>query len=288
DNSMLQVIPVFDGNTIAVRASGKLTLEDFQQFFPQLETQIKRLGKISLLFEFDNFSGWDLDAAIDDIKFGMKHLSDFERIAMVGDKSWEHWMALIAKPFLISSEVRYFNRENLQQAWDWLREKQEFEKAVEQLQPYQNIVVAVDFSLYSKHACKRAIELANYYQASLTLLNVVPEVLAYTLYGDPVGYNVVDLDIIKDQNKKNIDAAQFQMKAFVNDLDTDFPIETKVICGEINYGVVSFLEAQHIDLAIFGAKKKKGINKLLGSVPHYVQNHSRCEILIVPVQGPVF
>ena len=285
---MLQFIPVFDGNTIAVRASGKLTLEDFQQFFPQLETQIKRLGKISLLFEFDNFSGWDLDAAIDDIKFGMKHLSDFERIAMVGDKSWEHWMALIAKPFLISSEVRYFNRENLQQAWDWLREKQEFEKAVEQLQPYQNIVVAVDFSLYSKHACKRAIELANYYQASLTLLNVVPEVLAYTLYGDPVGYNVVDLDIIKDQNKKNIDEAQFQMKAFVNDLDTDFPIETKVICGEINYGVVSFLEAQHIDLAIFGAKKKKGINKLLGSVPHYVQNHSRCEILIVPVQGPVF
>ncbi|MGI2104060.1 STAS/SEC14 domain-containing protein [Shewanella frigidimarina] len=285
---MLQFIPVFDGNTIAVRASGKLTLEDFQQFFPQLETQIKRLGKISLLFEFDNFSGWDLDAAIDDIKFGMKHLSDFERIAMVGDKSWEHWMALIAKPFVISSEVRYFNRENLQQAWDWLREKQEFEKAVEQLQPYQNIVVAVDFSLYSKHACKRAIELANYYQASLTLLNVVPEVLAYTLYGDPVGYNVVDLDIIKDQNKKNIDAAQFQMKAFVNDLDTDFPIETKVICGEINYGVVSFLEAQHIDLAIFGAKKKKGINKLLGSVPHYVQNHSRCEILIVPVQGPVF
>ncbi|MGI2109284.1 STAS/SEC14 domain-containing protein [Shewanella frigidimarina] len=264
---MLQFIPVFDGNTIAVRASGQLTLEDYQQFLPQLETQIKRLGKISLLFEFDNFTGWDLDAAIDDIKFGMKHLSDFDRIAMVGDKSWEHWMAIIAKPFLISSEVRYFNREDLQQAWDWLREKQEFEKAVEQLQPYQNIVVAVDFSLYSKHACKRAIELANYYQASLTLLNVVPEVLAYTLYGDPVGYNVVDLDIIKDQNKTCIDAAQFQMKAFVNDLDTDFPIETKVICGEINYSVVSFLEAQHVDLAIFGAKKKKGINKLLGSVP---------------------
>jgi hypothetical protein len=43
---MLQFIPVFDGNTIAVRASGKLTLEDYQKFLPQLETQIKRLGKI--------------------------------------------------------------------------------------------------------------------------------------------------------------------------------------------------------------------------------------------------
>jgi nucleotide-binding universal stress UspA family protein len=285
---MLQFIPVFDGNIIAVRASGQLTDADYQNFLPQLEQQIDQLGKVCLLFEFDNFSGWDIDAAKDDVKFAMKHLSDFERIAMVGDKSWEYWMALLAKPFLLSSEVRYFNRENLQDAWDWLREKQEFEKAVEQLQPYQNIVVAVDFSLYSKHACKRAIELANYYQASLTLLNVVPEVLAYTLYGDPVGYNVVDLDIIKDQNKKAIDAAQFQMKAFVNDLDTDFPIESKVICGEVNYSIVSFLEAQDVDLAIFGAKKKKGINKLLGSVAHYVQNHSRCEILIVPVQEPVF
>jgi nucleotide-binding universal stress UspA family protein len=285
---MLQFIPVFDGNTIAIRASGQLTGEDYQKFLPQLEQQINQLGKVSLLFELDNFFGWDLDAAKEDIKFGMKHLSDFDRIAIVGDKSWEHWMAVIAKPFLLSCEVRYFNRENLQDAWDWLREKQEFEKSAEQLQPYKNIVVAVDFSLYSRHACKRAIELANYYQASLTLLNVVQEVIPYTLYGDPVGNNVVDLNIIEDQNKQGIDAAKSQMKAFVDDLDTDFILKAKVICGEVNYGIVSFLEAQDVDLAIFGAKKKQGINKLLGSVPHYVQNHSRCEILIVPVQESVF
>ncbi|MGX9460203.1 STAS/SEC14 domain-containing protein [Shewanella sp. A14] len=285
---MLQFIPVFDGNTIAIRASGQLTREDYQSFLPQLEEQINQLDKVSLLFEFDNFSGWDFDAIKDDFNFGMKHIHDFDRIAMVGDKSWERWIAILAKPFLSSSEVRYFNRENLQDAWDWLREKQELEKSAEQLKPYNSIVVAVDFSLYSKRACKRAIELANYYQASLTLLNVVQEVIPYTLYGDPVGNNFVDLSIIETQNKQGIDAAQSQMNVFVNDLDTDYPIDTKVICGEVNYGIVSFLEARHVDLAIFGAKKKKGINKLLGSVPSYVQNHSRCEILIVPVQESVF
>ncbi|AZG73560.1 STAS/SEC14 domain-containing protein [Shewanella livingstonensis] len=285
---MLQFIPVFDGNTIAIRASGKLTAEDYQTFLPQLEQQINHLGKVSLLFELDNFFGWDLNGVKADVNFGLKYLGDCDRIAIVGDKSWEHWMAVIAKPFLLSSEVRYFNRENLQDAWDWLREKQEFEKAAEQLQPYKNIVVAVDFSLYSKHACKRAIELAHYYQASLTLLNVVEEVIPYTLYGDPAGNNVVDLNIIENQNKQAIKAAQSQMKAFVNDLDIDFTLEAKVICGEVNYSITSFLEAQHVDLAIFGAKKKQGINKLLGSVPHYVQHHSRCEILIVPVQESVF
>jgi len=57
---MLQFIPVFEDNTIAVRASGKLTHEDYQAFLPELEKLLKEEGKVSVLFELDNFSGWDL------------------------------------------------------------------------------------------------------------------------------------------------------------------------------------------------------------------------------------
>lgn len=285
---MLQIIPVSDGNTIAVRASGKLSHEDYQKFIPVLEKQIKEFEKVTLLFEFDNFTGWDLKAAKDDFKFGMKHLADFERIAMVGDKAWEHWMAFIAKPFLISGEVRYFNRENLQDAWDWLREKEEFEKSAEQLLPYKNIVVAVDFSIYSKHACKRAIELAKYYKASLTLLNVALEYVPYSVYGDAMGAYMIDEGIIEEQNQIRLEAAESQMEEFTNELETDFPMISKVICGETKTSIVSFLEAQNTDLAVFGARKKKGLNKLIGTIPNYVQSNSRCEMLIVPVQDSTF
>ena len=285
---MLQIIPVSEGNTIAVRASGKLSHEDYQKFIPELEKHVKEFGKVTLLFEFDNFTGWDLEAAKDDFKYGMKHLADFERIAMVGDKAWEHWMAFIAKPFLISGEVRYFNRENLQDAWDWLREKQEFEKAAEQLLPYKNIVVAVDFSLYSKHACKRAIELANYYKASLTLFNVAIEYVPYSAYGDSMSAFLIDDELLAEQNKSLIEAVESEMKAFTDDLATDYPVTSKVISGEIKTGIVSYLEAQNTDLVVFGARKKKGLNKLTGTIPNYVQSHSRCEILIVPVQDSVF
>jgi len=37
---MLQFIPVFEGNTLAVRVSGKLSHADYQTFLPQLEEQI--------------------------------------------------------------------------------------------------------------------------------------------------------------------------------------------------------------------------------------------------------
>jgi hypothetical protein len=45
-----------------------------------------------------------LRAAWDDLEFGLKHYSDFERIAMVGDRKWEEWMANFCKPFTRLSE----------------------------------------------------------------------------------------------------------------------------------------------------------------------------------------
>ncbi len=46
---MLQFIPVSEGNTIAVRASGKLSHEDYQKFIPELEKQVEEFGKVIVL-----------------------------------------------------------------------------------------------------------------------------------------------------------------------------------------------------------------------------------------------
>jgi len=39
-----------------------------------------------LLIGLDIFSGWNIEAAKDDFKFGMKHWDDLDRIAIVGEK----------------------------------------------------------------------------------------------------------------------------------------------------------------------------------------------------------
>ena len=36
------------------------------------------------------FQGWDAGAAWEDLKFDLKHFGDIERLAMVGDKKWQH------------------------------------------------------------------------------------------------------------------------------------------------------------------------------------------------------
>ena len=118
---MIQQIHVQEDNIVAFRLSGKLSHADYQAFLPRLEELIKAHGRISLLLELADFHGWDLDAARDDFRFGMRHQDGFERIAIVGRGALQHWMALMAKPFT-SAGVRFFKQDQLGEAWDWLRE----------------------------------------------------------------------------------------------------------------------------------------------------------------------
>jgi hypothetical protein len=78
-------------------------------------------GKTRLFVQFEDFQGWDPHAVWDDTKFAFKHYSDFDRIALVGDRRWEKWMAQVCKPFT-RAEVRYFDASQIDDAWAWLRE----------------------------------------------------------------------------------------------------------------------------------------------------------------------
>jgi len=280
---MLQFLPVSEGNIIAIRASGKLTHEDYQAFLPRLEEQIKQLGKVSILVELDNFQGWELEAAKDDFKFGMAHLDDIERFAIVGEKSWERWMALMAKPFMGPGRVRFFSRDELQKAWDWLREPQLMAQAAEQVTAYSNIVAGVDFSLHAKRAVKRAVDIAKHYKATLTLVHVVPEIVPYpAYYGDSITGYIYDPVLLAKQNQELIDLGRKQLESYIETLDTDVTIIPEVLSGDAGRALVSYLEAQNPDLTVLGNEHKKGLSKLLGSTASYVQDHARCEVLIVP------
>ncbi len=104
---------------LEVTASGKLSKEDYQRFEPAVDELIERASKIKILFIMHDFHGWDLGAVWEDIKFATKHCRDIERVAMVGEKAWEKWMATICKPFTMSS-IKYFGASEEEAARQWL------------------------------------------------------------------------------------------------------------------------------------------------------------------------
>lgn len=106
---------------VTVCASGKLTKADYEQFVPEVERRIAEHGKIRVLFEMRDFHGWEMGALWEDIKFDLKHFSDIERLAIVGERKWEKGMAIFCKPFT-TAKIRYFDCSEIDRALEWVRE----------------------------------------------------------------------------------------------------------------------------------------------------------------------
>lgn len=118
---MIEAISGLPANTVGFKLSGKLHDEDYKKFVPLVDAEIAKDGKIRLLAQFHNFAGWDAKALWDDIKFSTTHCTKIERIALVGEKTWEKWMAMVCKPFTLA-KIRYFPASDLEAAKTWLAE----------------------------------------------------------------------------------------------------------------------------------------------------------------------
>jgi hypothetical protein len=100
----------------------KLTRGDYALFVPQLENLMDKEGTIRVLVEFQDFQGWTIGALWEDTKFGAKHFNDIDRLAVVGDREWEKYLATFIKPFT-KATVRYYDKSEKEEAKSWLREK---------------------------------------------------------------------------------------------------------------------------------------------------------------------
>jgi hypothetical protein len=108
-----------DGKLLVVRLSGKLEKKDYEHFVPAVVKAISQHGKVRMLVVMRDFHGWTAGALWEDVKFDVKHFNHFERLAIVGDKTWEKWMAAFCKPFTTAT-VKYFPLGQEQEARAWL------------------------------------------------------------------------------------------------------------------------------------------------------------------------
>lgn len=112
---------VEEGKLISLTISGKLEKEDYDIFVPEIDRQIEWYGKVNMVLELADFHGWTAGAAWEDAKFGVRHFNDIERLAIVGDKTWEKGMTYFCKVFTLA-KVRYFDLSECDEAEAWVRE----------------------------------------------------------------------------------------------------------------------------------------------------------------------
>ena len=115
----LQIEKKVDGKIVLVKIVGKLTVDDYHLFVPELERMIKSHGKVRIFLELHDFHGWTAGALWEDAKFDFKHFNDIERLAIVGEKQWEKGMAIFCKPFT-TAKVRFFEAGEAEAAMKWI------------------------------------------------------------------------------------------------------------------------------------------------------------------------
>ncbi len=103
---------------LSLKAVGKLTHEDYKKITPMIDSALSMVKEpqVKVLIDGTQMEGWELRAAWDDFKIGLKHGNEFKRIAIYGNKNWQEITAKIGSWF-ISGEVKYFDDEGDALAW---------------------------------------------------------------------------------------------------------------------------------------------------------------------------
>ncbi|GAA6206106.1 STAS/SEC14 domain-containing protein [Thalassotalea sp. SU-HH00458] len=115
----------FDKNFfLSLKAVGKLTHEDYEIITPMIDSALSQVKdpKVDVLIDGTELQGWELRAAWDDLKLGLKHNNEFRKIAIYGNKHWQEITAKIGAWFM-SGEVKYFDDVNDALSWLTLKEK---------------------------------------------------------------------------------------------------------------------------------------------------------------------
>ena len=113
----------YPDNVVALLAEGIITHNDYEKILiPLIEEKIRTHKKVKLLYWCgEEFRGFSAGAVWDDARFGMTHLADFQKIALVSDIEWVRQSVKLFAPF-IKVPVQIFHNTDIEGANRWIIE----------------------------------------------------------------------------------------------------------------------------------------------------------------------
>jgi len=108
-------------NYFEIKANGIVTHEDYLKIIPQMEKILKNLTdkSVNVIFDATNLEKYELEAAFDDLKFGLKYENKFNKLAVVGHQKWLEVLTQLSNYLFINGEMKYFD--NYNDAFKWLQ-----------------------------------------------------------------------------------------------------------------------------------------------------------------------
>lgn len=120
---MIERMSELPDTVLGFTAKGTVTIDDYESvIIPAVEAQFSHQHKVRFLYHLgEDFTGFEAAAMWDDAKLGIKHLSGWERIAVVSDVEWIR-AAIKIFSLAIPGRVRVFHNRELADATSWISE----------------------------------------------------------------------------------------------------------------------------------------------------------------------
>ena len=120
---MVEKIANLPDNVLGFTAKGTVTENDYQSIIiPAVEELFSRQRKVRFLYHLgEDVTGFEAAAMWDDTKLGLKHLTGWERMAIVSDFEWLR-AAIKIFGLVIPGQVRVFQNNELAEATQWISE----------------------------------------------------------------------------------------------------------------------------------------------------------------------
>ena len=142
------------------------------------------------------------------------------------------------------------------------------------MENYKHILLAADFTDHGNVVAQRATDLANRYQAELSVLHVVDSIpIAESIYGPIIPYDGdLSSELVKAAEKRLAEIGQ----------QFGIPVERQwVELGSPKLEIIRIAGENDIDLIVVGSHGRHGLSLLLGSTANGVLHHAECDVMAV-------
>jgi universal stress protein A len=139
---------------------------------------------------------------------------------------------------------------------------------------YQHILLAVDYSEHGDRVARRAKDLAEKYQAELSIIHVLDNIPM-----PDTGYGTV-ISLAEDSGYELLEAEKAMLKQ-VGDQLSIAPANRWMIWGTPQQEIVRLAEQEGIDLIVVGSHGRHGLSLLLGSTANSILHYAGCDVMTI-------
>lgn len=142
---------------------------------------------------------------------------------------------------------------------------------------YKHILLATDFSEHCEHVANKAKELANQFQAKLSVMHIMDNlIITDAAYGSTIPF---DLDLTAEL----MASARVRLAKLAETLAIPEPNQWLEV-GSPKLEIIRIAEENSVDLIVVGSHGRHGLALLLGSTANGVLHHAQCDVLAVRIK----